>query len=207
MGYTMSTGNTESRTLNAKLELIGDAREWRHRLQYETRYSHETEEGTTAQRFLVSGRTNYRIDDRNDAYGRVLYENDRFSAYNYQATVSAGYNRWIIETESTEWSAEIGPGFRYSNYREPGLSSAEEPILHVGTIFLHRFTPTISFEEELTVDAGDEFTIIRSLSSLRIMLTNQLSLRVSYMIRHLTDVPDDTEATDTETFLSLAYSF
>ncbi len=207
LGYMMSTGNTESRTLNARLEGARETPQWLHRLQYETKYSHETDEGTTAQRFLVSGRTNYRLDERNAIYGLALYENDRFSGYNYQVTLSTGYNRRIIDTDRTEWSAEIGPGFRYSNFREEGRSSEEEPILHMGTLFLHRFTPTIAFEEELTVDSGDEFTIIRSLSSFRVTLTDNLSLRLSFMIRHLTDVPEDTENTDTETFLSLAYGF
>jgi putative salt-induced outer membrane protein len=207
LGYLMSTGNTETRSLNAKMGVAYETEKWRHSLGYETVYSHEKEEGTTAQRFLVSGRTNYNIDPRNGVYALTLYENDRFSAYDYQVTASAGYNRKIILTEKTEWSAEIGPGYRYSRFKDDTISSEEEAIVHLGTDFLYRFTDTIAFVEELTADAGEDNTIIRSTSSLRVMLRDQLSLRLSYHVRHVTDVPQDVEKTDTETFVSLAYDF
>ena len=207
LGYQMTTGNTESRSLNAKIGIIYESARWRHGLGYETVYSYEKQEGTTAQRFLASGRTNYKIDTRNSVYGLALYENDRFSAYKYQVTVSTGYSRQIIMSDRVEWSAEIGPGYRYNNFRDDELSSQEEFIIHMGTLFIYRFTDTTSFKEELSVDAGDENTIIRSTSSLRVLLSESLSLRVSYLIRHVTDVPEETEKTDTETFVSLSYAF
>jgi len=207
LGYLMSTGNTETRSLNAALGVGYKTAKWGHRLAYETIYSYEKEEGTTAQRFLVSGRTNYHFDDRNAAYGLSLYENDRFAGYDYQLTLSVGYNRQIMMTDRVEWSAEIGPGYRLTEFSDDNGSTEEEAILHVGTDFLYRFTDTMSFREVLSVDAGAENTIVRSVSALRITLRDSLSLRISHTIRHVTDVPEDTEKTDTETFVSLVYDF
>lgn len=207
IGYMKSTGNSESESLNAKLALARETTKWRHALHYETVYTHEKDQGTTAQRFLVTGRTNYNFDDRNAAYVLGLYENDRFSSYDYQMTVSTGYKRQIIETEDTEWSAEVGPGYRYSNYRDDTRESDDEIIVHAGTLFLYRFTDDITFNEDLSADSGEESTVIRSTTSFRIMLREQLSLRLSYMVRHVTEVPDEIEKTDTETFVSLGYEF
>jgi putative salt-induced outer membrane protein len=207
MGYLMSTGNTETRSLNAKLASAYTSEKWRHQFAYETLYSYEKEEGTTAQRFLVSGQTNYRFDEKNSVYALTLYENDRFAGYDYQLTASAGYSRQIIMSDRMEWLAEIGPGYRLTEFPENGGPIEEEAIIHIGSIFLYRFTETTSFREELSVDTGNDNTIARSVSSLRVMLRDHLSLRISYTIRHVADVPDDTEKTDTETFVSLAYGF
>jgi putative salt-induced outer membrane protein len=207
LGYLMSTGNTETRSLNAKLSVAYTSERWRHQFAYETLYSYEEEEGTTAQRFLVSGQTNYRFDERNSAYALTLYENDRFAGYDYQLTASAGYSRQIIMSGRMEWLAEIGPGYRLTEFPENGGPIEEEAIIHFGSVFLYRFTDTTSFREELSVDTGNDNTIVRSVSSLRVMLRDHLSLRISYTIRHVADVPENAEKTDTETFVSLAYGF
>ncbi len=206
-GYQMTTGNTETRSLNGQMSIGYDSGDWHHEAGFRTVYSHEKEDGTTTQRFLATGKTKYGFNENDSLYGLSIYENDRFSAYNYRVTLSAGYHRQILFTDRLEWSAEIGPGYRYSNYREDGISSDDEAIAHVGTVFLYRFTQRTSFREEISVDAGDENTAIRSVSSLRISLSEQLSLRLTHIIRHVTGVPDDTKKTDTETFFSLGYVF
>lgn len=206
LGYLMSTGNTESRSLNAALGIGYTTEKWRHRFAYETVYSYEKNEGTTAQRFLVSGRTRYDLGGRNALYGLSLYENDRFAGYDYQFTLSAGYSRQLVMTDSIEWSAEIGPGYRRTRLSGDEESTEEEALAHLGTVFEYRFTDNISFKEDLSVDAGDAQTIVRSATSLRILLIESISLRISHVIRHVTDVPEDTKKTDTNTFLALVYS-
>ena len=206
-GYQMTTGNTETRSLNGQMSVGYDSARWRHEAGFRTVYSHEKEDGTTAQRFLSTGRTMYRFTETDSLYGLSVYENDRFSTFAYRVTLSTGYHRQILLTDRLEWSAEIGPGYRYSNYRDDGISSDDEVIAHVGTVFLYQFTQRTTFREEISVDAGDENTAIRSVSSLRISLSDRLSLRLTHIIRHITDVPDDTEKTDTETFFSLGYAF
>lgn len=206
-GYQMTTGNTETRSLNGRMSVGHDSGRRLHEAGLRGVYSYEEEDGTTAQRFLANGKTKYRFNENDSLYGLSVYENDRFSAYDYRVTLSAGYHRRLLSTERVAWSAEIGPGYRYSRYREDGISSDDEAIAHVGTVFLYRFTQRTSFREEISVDAGDENTAIRSDSSLRISISDRLSLRLTHIIRHVTDVPDDTKKTDTETFFSLGYAF
>ncbi len=211
LGYLKTSGNTKTQSLNAKLGILYDSPDWRNSLQFETVYgSEESEETgedvTTNQRFLASGKTDYRFDSKNSMYALALYEDDRFSGYEYQATVSAGYNRRIIETEKMEWSAEIGPGYRFAEVEEDG-ESKEELIVHVASLFIYQVSQTALFQEEISLDAGADNAITRSTTSLRVNINDHLAMKVSFRVKHTSDTPIDTASTDTETALTLVYGF
>lgn len=216
VGYLMTSGNTETQSLNARLGLTYETSSWRNKLQSETVYGSEEdaetgEDVTTNQRFLVSGKSNYRFDARNSVYGLVVYEDDRFSGFKYQLTASAGYNRQIIDSETISWEAEAGPGYRLNKLEDDATTADDveegEVIFHAGTLFAYSISDTATFTEDLSVDTGADNTITRSATSLRLKINSYISAKISYNLKHTSEVPADTDNTDTETALTLVYGF
>ncbi|MFW6081433.1 MAG: DUF481 domain-containing protein [Desulfosalsimonas sp.] len=214
LGYLMTSGNTETQNLNTKLGATREGTRWRHNLHAEALYSSEEDEDTgddetTSQKFLLSGKTNYKFSKASSAYLLGLYEDDRFSGYDYQATVSAGYARQFVKTDRMELSGEIGPGYRYSKLKDDEASDEDEGevILRVGGFFSYRLGEASVFSQEVSVAAGDEKTITRSTTALRSRIAGNLAMKASYSIKHTSAVPPDTEKTDTETAITLVYSF
>ncbi|MGM0453969.1 MAG: DUF481 domain-containing protein [Thermodesulfobacteriota bacterium] len=214
LGYLMTSGNTETQSLNARLGIMHETERWQNKLESEAVYgseeSQETgEDVTTNQRFLVSGKSSYRFDRRNSAFGLAVYDDDRFSGFKYQLTFSAGYNRQIIDSESMSWEAEIGPGYRYNKLEDDEATDTDEgeAIVHAGTLFAWAISDSATFTEDISVDSGADNTITRSATSLKLKINDRLSTKISFHLKHTSDVPPEKDKTDTETALTLVYGF
>lgn len=214
LGYLMTDGNTETQSVNFRFDITREVTKWKHNLHYETLFRSETgedtgEEETTAQRFLVSAQTNYKFDSRNSAFLMGLYEDDRFSGYDYQYTMIAGYSRLFVKTERMELSGKVGPGYRYSKIDDDTVTDEEEKeaILHVGGFFEYSFNSAAVFTQKVSVETGEDKTITRSVTALKSRIAGSLAMKASYTLKHTSRVPPDTEKTDTETALTLVYSF
>lgn len=212
-GALLTTGNTETESLNAGLDITRESPRWRHNLALRTFYSSETsadtgQEETTAQKWTVSAKTNYRFDPANSAFLLGLYEDDRFSGYTYQVTTAAGYSREFIRTDRMELTGEIGPGFRISKTSDPESDQEEsEAILRMAAAFAWHISQTATFMEEISVEAGQHRSITRSTTSLKSRIAGSLAMKAAFSLKYTDTVPADTEKTDTETALTLVYDF
>ena len=215
LGYLMTSGNSDTQSLNARLRILREVSRWRHQLQLESLYNSETredtdEDETTAQKFLASAKTNLKFDSKNSAFLLGIYEDDRFSGYDYQATVAAGYSRVFIDTDRLTLTGEIGPGWRYSKLHDQaadGKDSETEAIVRLAGLFDWQVSQNAVFAQELSIEAGEDKTITRSATSLKTRVIGALALKASFALKHTDNVPADTDKTDTETALTLVYSF
>jgi len=141
LGFLMTSGNSETESVNARLDLNYETARWRHNGHMAALYnaeeteseSGETEMETSAEKYLVSAKSGYKFTENNYAFLTGTYEDDRFSGYDYQTSVSAGYGRRVVKTERMLLEMEIGPGYRYN--RLNGGGEEKEGILrgfHIG---------------------------------------------------------------------------
>ncbi|MFO7932347.1 MAG: DUF481 domain-containing protein [Thermodesulfobacteriota bacterium] len=214
LGYMMTSGNTDTQNFNTKLDVTREADRWRHNLHAEALYSSEEDDDTgedeaTSQKLQLSGQTNYKFSKASSAYLLGLYEDDRFSGYDYQVTVSSGYARQFVDSDRMELSGEIGPGYRYSKLEDDEAADDDkgEAIIRVGGFFSYRIGEASVFSQEIIVAAGSEKTITRSSTAIRSRIAGNLAMKAAYSVKHTSDVPPDTEKTDTETAVTLVYSF
>ena len=103
-GLVIATGNTETKTANVKLALANEIDKWKHQFGASALYASSDLEGTTAQRWELFEQTDYNYSPRDFWFGAARYEDDRFSGFEYQATLSAGYGRKFIDTDVTKFS-------------------------------------------------------------------------------------------------------
>lgn len=203
-GLVVTSGNSSNATTTGKIDLNYDVRRWLHHLKLDV-INTRTDGIRTAERYNLNTKSNYKIENEQFLFVSLTHDIDNFSGFQYQSAISMGYGKNIIATDNLKWSAEIGPGYRYSEFETGG--NDQETILHLGSKAEYIINKLSRFKSELTVDHGKNQTI----SILDIGYINQLSqslaLKVGYNIKKSTNVPVGSKATDTITSMSLIYSF
>jgi putative salt-induced outer membrane protein len=215
VGAALASGNTETENVNAKLELQNELDKWRHSFGLTGVYAADSDE-TTGQRWEVYGQSDYKFSERNFWFGAARYEDDRFSGFDYQATLSTGLGRYFIDTDRTKLTATAGVGYKYFETRdvldENGVileeGDSDSSAIFRGTVdFEHAFTETTKLIDKFLVEAGSDNTFMQNDLALQVRMTDVLALSVGYQVRHNTDPPDGFERTDTLTTVNLVYEF
>ena len=204
LGYLKTSGNTDTESLHAKGKLVNERKKWKHTGTIEV--TDKSDSGvTTASRWYLTGKSDYTIDDLSYLFVALSYENDDFSGYDYQATETAGYGYHAIKKEDLKLDLEAGAGARQSKLNS-GASNSEGLV--TGTANLTWvISKTSTFTQLLSVEAGDDNTITRSVSALTMQIVGNLSAKLSHSIKNSSDVPVGTEKTDTESVVTLVYKF
>jgi len=204
LGFISTSGNTETETLNAKAKVINDRESWKHTGVIEA--TRASDGGVvTAQRNFFSGKTDYKYSEKSYIFGLLHYEEDRFSGYDYQASLVVGYGHKFIKTEALTLDAEIGVGTKHSEL-DSGIKR-DEGILYAGTELDWKISKSASFNEKLTVEAGDDETTTKSVSGLKAKINSKLASKITYTIKHVSQVPIGIEKTDKEIAVTLVYNF
>ena len=203
VGASIATGNSENQAASANLEIKHQADRWTHTVGFAGNYGNDGEE-TTAQRWEVRGQSQYDFTERAYAFGAARYEDDRFSQYDYQASLAGGLGYKLVDSERTRLWVQGGPGYRYAEIRETGKT--EDGIIFRGDLgFEHQITDTTKVVDRFLVEAGSDNTYLQNDLGLEVTITGALGLRVGYQVRHNTDVLPGIEKTDTLTTLGLLY--
>lgn len=204
IGYVSTSGNTQTDTLNAKGMASTDRENWRHKMEV-TALKASDEMGTTAEKYTFSAQSDYKLRDPNYLFGLITYENDKFSGYQYQTGESIGYGRRVVNEPSVKLDLEIGPGARQSK-----LDSGEtdnEALLRGAAKLEWDISASAKFTEALTVEAGQNATITKSVTGLSARINGSLSMKITYTYKNTSEVPVGTDDTDTETAVTLVYNF
>lgn len=205
LGFVSTAGNTDTQTVNAKLKLVQNLTQWENTFSVEALNASESDE-TSAERYQVNGQVDRRFDEKNFLFGRLNYEEDRFSGFDFESTATLGYGRQLIKTQTTSWDFEVGPGVRVV---KPAIAPSEdEGILRLSTAYQYKFGSNSMFDQTLSVDGGDDRVITRSITSLTSKINNSLAMKVTLTVRQNSEPAQVTnDKTDTETAVTLVYGF
>ena len=203
LGASLASGNSENEAANAALEVKNTRDKWTHTLGLAGNYGSDGSV-TTAERWEVRGQSDYAFTDRAYWFGAGRYEDDRFSAFDYQASLSTGLGYKIIDTERTEFWVQAGPGYRFAEVRETG-ESEDGVILRGDMGFQHQLTDTTKIVDRFLVESNSDNTYMQNDLGLEVTITGSLGLRLAYQVRHNTDVRPGVEKTDTLTTVGLIY--
>jgi len=204
LGFVSTSGNTETETINAKGKISTEQDKWRHTGEISTLKSSD-DISTTAEKYGLSGQSDYKFSEFNYFFVVIRYEDDRFSGYDYRISEALGYGRRVIADPKMTLDLEIGPGARQSKL-DSGASE-NEALLRGAAKFDWAISNSSKFGEALTIEAGEDSTITKSVTSLTSQIAGSLAMKVSYTVNHTSDVPVGKEKTDSETGITLVYSF
>ena len=121
-GYQSHTGNSDSRSLNARLN--GEYTAGRHRTSGEWKYYNLYKDGEEDKRqSTYSAQSDYKLSPKTYLYGSFKGVDSRYSAYFKDYTISSGLGYQFSNTEEFVLEVEVGPGFRY---QEPNLDELDD---------------------------------------------------------------------------------
>ncbi len=223
LGLALTTGNSKSQNLNAKLDFTKEDALWKHNFFLKALRSKGEANGVydlTANRFEGGASSAYKFDERSYLVGAARYENDDFSPFDYQWIVSIGYGYTFIKNQQTEFSAEVGPGYRRADPRAFAVTAGDPPVTTIvdpdvegkivarGLIaYKHKFTDTTALENTTLVEAGSNNTFLQNDTGLAVSMNDRLALKVGYQVRHNSDVTPGTKKTDTLLTTNLVFKF
>jgi putative salt-induced outer membrane protein len=213
-GLVIASGNTETTTANAKLQFANEIDKWKHQFGGSGLYASSDDEGVTARRWELFEQSDYNFSPRTFWFGAARYEDDAFSGFEYQATVSSGLGRKFIDTDVTKFTGTAGIGYKFFETSDtlddagvlvlPGDTDSE--VIFRGTLdYDQQFTATTSLLDKFVVEAGADNTFAQNELSLQVKMTDVLALAVGYSVRHNTDPPVGFDKTDTLTTINLVY--
>ena len=203
LGASMATGNSDNQSANGAFEVNYKHEKWENVLGFMGNYGNDGDT-TTAQRWEVRGQTNYSFTEKAYWFGAARYDDDRFSAYDYQASLATGLGYKFFDTEETKLWVQGGPGYRVSKERETG-DTIDGVIFRGNVGFERQITATTRIVDLFLVESGSDNTYLQNNLGLVVTITGSLGLRVGYEVRYNTDVPPGIEKTDTLTTIGLQY--
>ena len=205
LGGVLARGNTETETLNAKVDMTKGTEQWNHLVGFSI-LRNTTDDVTSANRWELRGESQYKLTERSYLFGALRYEDDEFTDYEYQATASAGYGYKFIDTDRTKLDGKLGVGYRQSELRLTG-DKEDDAILRGAVDFSHQLTETTRVFDKFLVEAGSDNTFLQNILGIEVKMTDALALGLSYEVRHNTDVLPGTEETDQVLTANLVFGF
>lgn len=206
LGFTNTSGNTETQTLIAKLSLGYTSGLWEHTAKFDAL---RNEEGgtTSAERYGATAQTNYSLTEMNYLFGKGKYDNDSFSGYDYQASLSTGYGRHLIKTDDTGLKVEVGLGMRQSKMDTEESDTTDEVIGTAGLGFRQKVGSHSELTEGISIEAGNDDVVSTSDTGFKMQVMDQVSVKLSVALKHNSDVPTGRDKLDTTTAVTVVYGF
>ncbi|EQD52471.1 hypothetical protein B1B_10705 [mine drainage metagenome] len=204
LGYLGTTGNIQSTSLNGKILIGYRVKRWRTDLDLRMIQA-DTNRVLTDQSREATSQTDYDFSAHNYSFLYLDYLNAPFSGYDRRYTEVVGYGRRLISVTDQSLDAEIGVGGRQS---QPTTGVSRSSTIERAALDYHwKISKNSSFLEGLSVAHGVFNTYSESETSLILHLAGNFALSVSYTISHNSNVPVGFVKTNTETSVSLIYSF
>ncbi len=203
-GFVDTNGNTEETTTKSRAEVFRETEQWKYTFLFNSSAS-QTDGENTAEKYFVANRLSYKYSEKDYIYGYHSYDDDRFSGFDYITTFSMGYGRTILDNDTMEWNAEIGPGYRYT--KEDSGDVTEEAVVRMFTNYKWEFSDNATFSQGFNVEAGEDNTISNSRTALEVKVIGEVAIVLSYTVKYKEEVPVDTKHADTETTIGVSYSF
>lgn len=204
LGYVATDGNSNTKTINAKLDITKSWNAWSDNVKLDAINSKQDSE-RSAEKYTAFNKLNYNFNDHDYAFWGMDYQKDRFSGFEYQAGTSFGYGRKLLHTDKHYWDFEAGPGYRVSEV-ESG-DKQEEAVIKLATHYDWTISETAKFSQLLSHEEGKDNGITLSETGLTTRIVGKLAMKFSYKVKYQEEVPVGFEHTDTETAMTLVYLF
>lgn len=204
-GLLATSGNSETESLNGKLVLDYIHERWKNSFTAIAINSGD-EEGRTAERYSAGNKLDYSFTERDYIFGALDWEKDLFGGYRERTSEVVGYGRRILTGPVHTLEAEIGAGARQTEEQDTGIDE-NEAIGRVGGKYGWILSETSAFAQSLKVESGSSNTFTEAVSELKLSVVGNVFAAISFTWRNNSDVPADTDKTDTVTAVSLSYAF
>lgn len=214
LGAITTSGNTVGTSITGKIDAKQELQHWSNQYIFSAFFKEDekTDEAgdkyteKSAERFLISAKAAYKLEaefDKLFVFGS--YTDDKFGAYTKYTTVAVGYGTRVYNSEDMTLDTEIGPGY-FSGERSTGETEKGFIVRGAGA-FKWTISESATFAQTLSVEYGADNTRTIAETSLQAKVNGSLQMKAAFLVQNDSDVPEGKKSTDTQTSLTLVYSF
>lgn len=214
LGAITTSGNTSGTSVTGKLDARQDTTHWSNEYVVsaffkEDRKTDETGVSYTekaAEKYVLSAKGGYKLDnDHAKLFVLGSHTRDEFGAYREYSLLAAGYGDRLYQSKTVVLDAEIGPGY----YRGTTSDDTKERGAMVRTAASLDWTISDSalFRQTVSFEAGADNKRSLAESSINTKINGSMQMKAAFLIQHDSQVPQGKKSTDTQTSLTLVYSF
>ncbi len=204
LGFTSTSGNTDSDSLNAKLGIGKNHGNWTHNGQVSLLKSSNNGDDS-ADRFVFTEKSEYKFAEKTFVYGRIRHEVDKFSGFDHQSILSFGLGHGFINNEKHTLEGSMGVG--YSDLETDDGITTNSAIFDGEIKYAYKISETSKFIQNLYVESGSDNTYSKSETYLHLVIIGALGAKIGFEVKNNTDVPVGIEKTDKVTTITLVYAF
>ncbi|MBP1202609.1 putative salt-induced outer membrane protein YdiY [Duganella sp. 1411] len=214
LGAISTSGNTVGTSVTGKIDSKQELPDWSNEYilagyfkdEQVTNADGEKVRERSAQRYSLSAKAAYKLmQDRDRLFALATHVDDRFGAYLRYSTIGVGYGTQIYQSETKTLDVEIGPGY-FRGARSTGETENGMTVRGAAD-FKWRLSESALFSQMLTVERGTSNIHSQAETALRTKINNTMQLKAAFSVRNDTSVPADKKNTDTQTSVTLVYSF
>ncbi|MFL0808989.1 MAG: DUF481 domain-containing protein [Agarilytica sp.] len=226
LGVIATSGNTETQSYKGKLDIKQDLEHWRNQFILEGLYKRDQveiddgsgniteEDRTTAEKYFGSAQGDYKLNAEYASFFMYAeYESNRFSGFDHQYTVAAGYSNRLFTTDNSHLTYDIGPGYTVDQPEDidgEAQDTQETVVIRVAIKYEYQISDNAKFSQAVSSNYStddEKNTKTKSVTALTAQLNSSLALRASYTVDYNSEVPSEREHADSETALTVVYSF
>ncbi len=214
LGAITTSGNTKGTSVTGKIDARQELQNWSN--EYIASAFFKEDEKTdlngnrfsekSAERYFVSGKAGYKLDtDNAKLFVLGSHTEDDFGAYQSYSLVSAGYGDRLYQQDNLTIDAEIGPGY----YRGRTALDATEngAMLRTAANLDWKVSDYATFRQQISLDASSDNKRTQSETSISAKINGSMQMKAAFLLQHDSEVPLGKKKTDTQTSLTLVYSF
>ncbi len=214
LGAITTTGNTSGTSVTGKIDARQELEDWSNQYMLSGFFKEdrtvdslgEKHRTRSAERFETSAKAAYHLEDHNKKlFVLGSHVNDQFGAYTRYSSLSVGHSaRWFRSRDKT-LDVELGPGYfvgrRANGDTENGVT------VRGAAAYRWQVSPNALFTQTVSMEKGTANLHSQAETALSTKINGTMQMKAAFSARNDTNAPEDKKSTDTQTSLTLVYSF
>ncbi|WP_307187105.1 DUF481 domain-containing protein [Massilia yuzhufengensis] len=214
LGAIATSGNTTGTSITGKIDARHETANWSHEFVVsgffkEDEYEDDDgniERSKSAERFAASAKASLKLlGEGKRAFVLGSHVNDRFGAYTRYSSIAVGHGAQWFNSGDKSLDVELGPGY-FAGERATGEDESGLTVRGAAQ-FRWRVSPSAYFAQSVSVEKGTSNTHSVAETSLSTKINSTMQMKAGFSARSDTSVPVGKKNTDTQTSLTMVYSF
>ena len=214
LGAITTSGNTTGTSVTGKVDARHETSNWSNEYIASGFFKEDeiaNSDGSrtrqrSAERYTLSAKAAFKLlGDGKRAFLLGSHVDDKFGAYTKYSSVSVGYGSQLFKNESKTLDVEIGPGYFHGEHANDPSESGM--TVRGAALFRWAVSPSAWFMQNISVERGTANTHSIAETAVSTKINDTMQMKAGFSLRNDTAVPADKKNTDTQTSLTMVYSF
>jgi putative salt-induced outer membrane protein len=216
LGAITTSGNTAGTSVSGKIDARQELANWSN--EYIVAGFFKDDEKTapdgervrvrSAERIALSAKAAFKLlEDGKKLFVLGSHVDDKFGAYTAYSSMAVGHSTSLYRDKALGNSVdvELGPGY-FSGTRATGESESGFTVRGAAAL-RWQLSPTAVFSQTTSVERGTSNVHSAAEAALSTKINGTMQMKAAFAARNDTNVPEGKKNTDTQTSLTLVYSF